>query len=330
MAALLRGGEQLLARSLINIVSKHGYATQAKLRLSSSPNPAERTKPAPTVLSAAIAPCTTPTPTAVKVASACRNSKRIQIVEGAHVDTPLVFSLRLQSSKDFRQMLTASGLLCLVPARQDPSTKTWRLSGEGTRCFSDLRENTFYMAMSAVRSPSISPSPASHSLRETVKQLRNELANRARGEEGELTEVLLRIFSAEAGFPDMENKQELRIIQNEEVDAVLFSARAIVIGFHCNKLTLREAAAAFTRVSQWFNQARKGSPHHSFLLGKDVYVVLSGNLLPNKETQRVISFCKRHNLIILLKNGVNFSMHNSLLPKQQMLPANVHLINSNK
>ncbi|KAI5056870.1 hypothetical protein GOP47_0028688 [Adiantum capillus-veneris] len=258
----------------------------------------------------------------------CSNAKRIHIVDCSS-EREGVYALRLRSPRDFRRMLATSGLLCLVPAQQDTATKAWRISGDGTRCFSDLRENTFYMAMSALRrnrsshnSASASEQQSLASLRATVNQVRRELTNRALGEEGELTEALLRIFCKKAGFPGMVSKPQLRIVDNEEVDAVLVSPRAMAIGFHCNKLTHKEAKAALKRVSSWVQLASTGSSAHSFLLGKDVYVVLSGNLLPTKEYERVVSYCQEHRLMLLLKNGINFSLHNSLLPPQQyMVPA---------
>ncbi|KAH7442141.1 hypothetical protein KP509_03G072900 [Ceratopteris richardii] len=235
-------------------------------------------------------------------------------------------------------MLNASGFSCLVPAEQDGSSKTWKVSGIGTRCFSDLRENAFYMTMCALRKctaettnvsrppcsyhPPAQPLPSDQlaSIRGTLKQIQGELRNRAFGEEGELTEALLRIFCEKQGFPNMVSKPELRIIENEEVDAVLVSPRAVTIGFHCNRLCKKEAVAALRRVSRWSELAGKGSHSHSFLLGKDLYVVLSGNLLPSKEVRQLISYCKKNRLLVLLRNGLNLSPHNSLLPPQQIAP----------
>ena len=120
------------------------------------------------------------------------------------------------------------------------------------------------------------------------------------------------------------SKQEWRIVQNEEVDAVISSPRALAIGFHCNKLNLHEVQGAAKRVSNWIQKANTcNSRDHSFLLGKDVYVVMSGNFLPKDEANKVIAACKKHNFILLLKNGINFSMENSCLPQQQVLPTNV-------
>ena len=120
------------------------------------------------------------------------------------------------------------------------------------------------------------------------------------------------------------SKQEWRIVQNEEVDAVISSPRALAIGFHCNKLTLDEVQGAAKRVSTWIQKANTcNSLDHSFLLRKDIYVVMSGNFLSKEKAKSVIPACKKHNFILLLKNGINFSMENSCLPPQQILPANV-------
>ncbi|MCO5602684.1 hypothetical protein L7F22_056820 [Adiantum nelumboides] len=283
-------------------------------------------------------PCSTPATAdhhhhlpQARPAAPLSRAKRIHIVDcsdGA-AQAAAVYALRLRSPRDFRRMLASSGLLCLVPAQQDPASKAWRISGDGTRCFSDLRENTFYMAMSALRRSNSATNPnsasSSHenleSLRATVSQVRKELTNRAMGEEGEVTEALLRVFCKEAGFAGMVSKPKLRILENEEVDAVLISARAVVIGFHCNKLTHKEAMAALERVSRWAHLASSGSSAHSFLVGKELYVVLSGNLLPSKEYQHLVSYCQKHRLLLLLKNGLNFSLQNSLLPPQHLVPA---------
>jgi len=105
----------------------------------------------------------------------------------------------------------------------------------------------------------------------------------------------------------LQNKPELQIVAGREVDAVLLGRNCAVIGFCCTKLDEEELRDAFHKVCGLLIEAALGDPALSFLLADNVFVAQMASWIPHEDLAKLEASAKKKKIILLRRNGDNYS-----------------------
>jgi hypothetical protein len=158
----------------------------------------------------------------------------------------------------------------------------------------------------------------SQKLKSAMKVVKRERTNVIQGKEDEFAEALLKLFSQRG--VSLQNKPELRVVAGREVDAVPLGRNCVVIGFCCTKLDEEELRDAFREVCGLLIEAALNDPALAFLLVDNVYVVQMASWIPHEDLAKLEASAKKKKIILLKRNGDNYSFRSPTLVQTFELP----------